>query len=82
MGRGGQTAISRGFLSLTIVQVFEDLQKMLNVTEKEPGVGTMWSRPAAVLQVGGSMIQTNPLFRTVLGLCLALATVTIGLYAL
>lgn len=54
---------------------------MLNVTE-EPGVGTMWSRPAAVLQVGGSMIQTNPLFRTVLGLCLALATVSIGLYAL
>ncbi|TNM86025.1 heme oxygenase 1a [Takifugu flavidus] len=64
------------------IQVFEDLQKMLNVTENEPGVGTPRSRPATTLQVGGSMIQTNPLFRMVLGLCLALATVSIGLYAL
>lgn len=81
-GVEGRQSISRGFsLSLTILQVFEDLQKMLNVTEKEPR-GPAWSGPAAMLQVGGSMIQTNPLFRTVLGLCLALATVTFGLYAL
>lgn len=65
-----------------MVQVFEDLQKMLNVTENGPRVGTTWSKPATVLQVGGAMIQTNPLFRMVLGLCLALATVSIGLYAL
>lgn len=65
-----------------MVQVFEDLQKMLNVTENGRDVGTTRSKPATLLQVGGSMIQSNPLFRMVLGLCLALATVSIGLYAL
>lgn len=67
--------------ALTVLQVFEDLQKMLKVTEDEPR-GPAWSRPASLLQVGGSMIQTHPLCRMVLGLCLALATVSIGLYAL
>lgn len=55
---------------------------MLNVTAEEPRVGATGSRPATTLQVGGAMIHTNPLFRVVLGLCLALATVSIGLYAL
>lgn len=55
---------------------------MLNGSENEPRIGTTWSKPAGELQVGGTMIRTNPLFRMVLGLCLALATVSVGLYAL
>lgn len=58
------------------------MQKMLNFCEKEPEISTTPSKPATMLQLGGTMIQTNPLFRMVLGLFVALATVSIGLYAL
>lgn len=52
------------------------------MTENEPHIRTTHSKPAKMLQVGGTMIQTNPLFGMVLGLVLALATVSFGLYAL
>lgn len=72
-----------GFLfSVQSVQVFEDLQKMLNLSENQPQSWTTHSKPATIFQLGGTVIQTHPLFRVVLGLCVALATVSIGLYAL
>lgn len=55
---------------------------MLNTSEKEPQLWTRPSGAATMLQLCGTAIQTNPLFRAVLGLFVALATVTIGLYAL
>lgn len=52
------------------------------MSENKPQIWTTHSKPATMFQLGGTVIQTNPLFRVVLGLFLAVATVSIGLYAL
>ncbi|CAF95107.1 unnamed protein product [Tetraodon nigroviridis] len=64
------------------IQVFEDLQKMMTASDDEPQMWTGHSKPATTLQLGGTALQTNPLFRLVLGLLVAVATVSVGLYAL
>lgn len=62
------------------IQVFDGLQSMLSVTEsKLQGYSTHYT-PLKMLQVPGTMIQT-PLLRMVLGLFVALATVSMGVYA-
>ncbi|KAM4584186.1 heme oxygenase [Odontesthes bonariensis] len=65
------------------IQVFEDLQKMLSVTEHKPEDRLTNSKPVAAktLQIIG-IINSAPLIRMVLGLFVALATVSVGIYAL
>lgn len=55
---------------------------MQNFLVNEPQIWTTHSKPATMLQLGGTVVQTNPLFRVVLGIFVALATISIGLYAL
>ncbi|XP_047433393.1 heme oxygenase-like [Mugil cephalus] len=60
------------------IQVFDDLQKMLTVSENMPQT---CSAPCT-LQIPGSIINTSPLLRMVLGLFVALATVSVGIYVM
>ncbi len=66
-----------GILSFAL-QVFDDLQKMLSVTEN----CSTHSKPVNTLQIDGTIMKTVPLLRMVLGLFVALATVSMGIYAL
>lgn len=72
------------------IEVFNDIQKMLSVTEGEKSLQrlTTHSKPAKGAQlrvesqqIQASFINASPLFRMVLGLCVALATVGMGIYA-
>lgn len=65
------------------IQVFDDLQKTLNVTEnKQQNCVTHSGNTAAkTLQIPGAIIKTNPLLRLVLGLFVALVTVSMGIYS-
>ncbi|KAM9770691.1 heme oxygenase [Menidia menidia] len=65
------------------IQVFDDLQKMLNVTENEQQDRLTHSKPitAKTLQIPTMVNSFSPI-RMVLGLFLALATVSVGIYAL
>lgn len=61
----------------SVFQVFDDLQKMLNVTDnKSQNRSLTHSTPVQTLQV-----KTTPLLRMLLGLLVAVATVSVGLYA-
>lgn len=64
------------------LQVFDDLQKMLSVAENMPQICSTDSKPVKTLQIDGTIIKTTPLFRVLLGLFVALATVSMGIYAL
>ncbi|KAM9315039.1 heme oxygenase [Pholidichthys leucotaenia] len=64
------------------IQVFDDLQRMLDVTENELQSNLTHSKPRNTLLIQGSLITTSPLLRTVLGLFVVLATVSVGIYAL
>lgn len=65
------------------IQVFDDLQKMLSVTENQLQNSSTHSKPVntKTLQMPGTIINTSPLLRMVLGLFVALATVSMGIYA-
>lgn len=67
---------------LFVTQVFDDLQKMVNVTETQPQVCSSRSTAAKTLRMEGTMIKGTPLLRMVVGLFVALATVTMGIYIL
>lgn len=63
-----------------VLQVFDDLQKMLGVPEsKQQRSSGSISVLERTLQIPGSI---SPLLRMVLGLFVALITVTMGIYAL
>lgn len=64
-----------------VLQVFDDLQKMLSVTEDTLQNCSTHSKPVQMLQINGSLNKTIPLLRMVLGLFVALATVSMGIYA-
>ncbi|KAK2816906.1 hypothetical protein Q5P01_025097 [Channa striata] len=64
------------------IQVFEDLEKMLSVTENKLQNGSTHSKTGNTSQLPGNIINTSPLFRVVLGLFVALATVSMGIYIL
>ncbi|XP_008275122.1 heme oxygenase [Stegastes partitus] len=66
------------------IQVFDDLQKMLTVTENKLQSCLTHSTPVIVktLQIPGTLINTSPLLQMVLGFFVALATVSVGIYAL
>ncbi|KAL3996324.1 NUAK family, SNF1-like kinase [Sarotherodon galilaeus] len=66
------------------IQVFEDLQKMLTVSDNTLQSSMTQSKPvkANTLHMSGNGIYTSSLFRMVLGLFVALATVSVGMYAL
>nr|QIC54207.1 heme oxygenase 1 [Monopterus albus]QIC54208.1 heme oxygenase 1 [Monopterus albus] len=64
------------------IQVFEDLQKMLSVSENQLQSSSTHSKSAKVLQFTGTTIKASPLLRVILGLFVALATVTMGIYVL
>lgn len=60
-----------------VLQVFDDLQKLLlSVTENKPQTLSTHSKPVKTLQIPSAII------RMVVGLFMALATVSIGIYAL
>ncbi|KAM3623072.1 uncharacterized protein V6R79_006444 [Siganus canaliculatus] len=60
------------------IQVFDDIQKVVNVTENKPQNKSMHSRPVNMLQINGTILKTAPLLRMVMGLFVALVTVTVG----
>ncbi|CAJ1053526.1 heme oxygenase-like [Xyrichtys novacula] len=63
------------------IQVFDDLQKMVvseNTQQKNSTLSSLENRQ----QIYASMVKTSPLLRMVLGLFVALATVSMGIYAL
>lgn len=66
------------------IQVFEDLQKILNVSDNKLQSSLTQSKPVKVntLHVPGTSVYTSSLLRMVLGLFVALATVSVGIYAL
>lgn len=64
------------------IQVFDDLQKMLSITEDKLPSRSTHFKPVQTLQIGGDVIKTTPLLRMILGLFVALATVSMGMYAL
>uniref|UniRef100_UPI0037E8993A heme oxygenase-like n=1 Tax=Semicossyphus pulcher TaxID=241346 RepID=UPI0037E8993A len=64
------------------IQVFDDLQRMLSVTENTRQNYSTHSAPAKPLQISGTVFKASPLLRMVLGVFVALATVTMGIYAL
>lgn len=64
------------------IEVFDDLQKMLNVTETQPQVCLSQSRTAKMQQIEGTLIKDTPFLRMVVGLFVAVATVTMGIYIL
>lgn len=59
------------------VQVFDDLQKMLTVTENKPQICSTPSNPVKMHQISGPM--NSSLLRVALGLFVALATVSMTL---
>lgn len=65
------------------IQVFEDLQKMLTVSDNNLQSSMTQSKPvkASTLHMSEN-IYTSSLLRMVLGLFVALATVSVGMYAL
>uniref|UniRef100_A0A673CZY0 Heme oxygenase n=1 Tax=Sphaeramia orbicularis TaxID=375764 RepID=A0A673CZY0_9TELE len=65
------------------IQVFDDLQKMLSVTENKQQSCLAHSRSvnSKTLQIPGTLISASPLLRMVLGVFVALATVSMGIYA-
>ncbi|XP_029361412.1 heme oxygenase [Echeneis naucrates] len=63
------------------IQVFDELQKMLSVTENHLQNGSTYSKSGKTVQIPGAFIITSPLLRMVLGLIVALATVSMGIYA-
>lgn len=67
------------FFFFLLLQVFEDLQKMLLSAPKNKLQTS--STPVKMLQIPGAIIQSSPLFRALLGLFVAVATVGIGIYA-
>ncbi|KAM9857546.1 heme oxygenase [Aulostomus maculatus] len=64
------------------IQVFEDLQKMLSITENELPSCSVNAKLAntSSLNIPGTKINSSPLLRMVLGLFVALATVSMGIY--
>lgn len=70
------------FPSPPLSQVFDDLQKMLNVTESQPQVCLSQSREAEMLRIEGTLFKDSPILRMVVGLFVAVATVTMGIYIL
>lgn len=66
-----------------MLQVFEDLQKMLTVSDNNLQSSMTQSKPvkASTLHTSEN-IYTSSLLRMVLGLFVALATVSVGMYAL
>lgn len=66
------------------IQVFDDLQTLLSVTENNLQSCLTHSKPvnAKTLQIPGTLINSSPLLRMVLGFFVALATVSVGIYAL
>lgn len=64
-----------------VLQVFDDLQKMLSVAENKLQSCLTHSKPVKTLQIPETIIKTTPLLRMVLGLFVALATVSVGMYA-
>ncbi|XP_068177124.1 heme oxygenase-like [Antennarius striatus] len=64
------------------IQVFDDLQKMLSITESQKQDCSTYSRLVKMLPLDGTMSKTIPLLRVGLGIFLALATVSMGVYAL
>uniref|UniRef100_A0A3P8UC06 Heme oxygenase n=1 Tax=Amphiprion percula TaxID=161767 RepID=A0A3P8UC06_AMPPE len=66
------------------IQVFDDLQKLLSVTENNLQSCLTHSKPvnAKGFQIPGTLISSSPLLRMVLGFFVALATVSVGIYAL
>lgn len=66
-------------LLLFLLQVFDDLQKMLNLTENE-NVHSTHAEAAKSLQLPGATVTISPLLRMVLGVFVALATVSMGIY--
>ncbi|XP_029013542.1 heme oxygenase-like [Betta splendens] len=63
------------------IQVFDDLQKMVNLTESQKTHSTH-SEPEKSLQLPGTSVSASPLLRMFLGLFVALATVSMGIYVL
>lgn len=55
---------------------------MLSVAENKPQICSTHSKPVKTLQIDGTIIKTTPLFKVLLGLFVALATVSMGIYAL
>ncbi|XP_041838994.1 heme oxygenase-like [Melanotaenia boesemani] len=65
------------------IQVFEDLQKMLSATENKPLDCVIHSKPgtAKTLQIP-EILSSSRLIRMVLGISVALATLSMGIYVL
>ncbi|CAK6953466.1 heme oxygenase-like [Scomber scombrus] len=61
------------------IQVFDDLQKMLSVTENQLQSSSTHSK-SVTLQIPGAATNMSSLLRMVLGLFVALATVSMGIY--
>lgn len=64
---------------LLFLQVFDDLQKMLSVTENQLQSSLTHSK-SVKLQIPGASTNMPSLLRMVLGLFVALATVSMGIY--
>nr|XP_046267465.1 heme oxygenase-like [Scatophagus argus] len=64
------------------IQVFEDLQKMLTGTGNKLLNCSTRSKPVETLLINGTIMKSAPLLRMVLGLVVALATVSMGIYVL
>lgn len=64
------------------MQVFDDLQKMVNVTEAQPQVCSSPSRAGRMLKMEGTLINDASLLKMVVGLFVALLTVSMGIYIL
>uniref|UniRef100_A0A3Q3W487 Heme oxygenase n=1 Tax=Mola mola TaxID=94237 RepID=A0A3Q3W487_MOLML len=64
------------------IQVFEDLQKMLGNIENKPQTCSTHSTSVKMLFKDGTLIKRTPLLRMVLAIFVALATVSMGIYAL
>lgn len=64
-------------------QVFDDIQKTLSVTETKQQSCLAHSRSvnSKTLQIPGTLINASPLLRMILGVFVALATVSMGIYA-
>ncbi|XP_020503325.1 heme oxygenase [Labrus bergylta] len=63
------------------IQVFDDLQKMVNISENAQQNYSTKSTAVNTLQISNTLIKASPLFTMVLGLFVALATVSMGIYA-
>lgn len=63
------------------IQVFDDLQTLVSVTENQPQTCLTRSTPVKTLQMPEAIFKTVPLLRMVLGLFVVLATVSVGAFA-